>query len=268
MLGMSRAVAIAALLTLAVGAAQQPQTGAIAGTVADRSGGVLPGVVITVTGPSVAKGVTNARGEYRIDNLLPGEYRLEASLPGFRSGGATVTVSAGATTKSDVGLRLGLLSTIHYALPQDGISGAVREADVIAHIRLTGIARTRLLNDSMIVTDHDSTVLAVVKADAPSIVPGASLRFAQDNAGEWSEPGYRDRGLEMPYRPGDSFLAFLRRNKDSSLGESWGEWYMWPVKQGFVVIESVNPLPAGLRSAMPIDEALAALRKLLAAKNP
>ena len=259
---------LAAFIAASLTSAQQPQTGAIAGTITDTSGGGLPGVTITLVGPKSGKAVTSATGEYRIDDLIVGEYRVEATLPGFRKGVATVTVQQGVTTKADIALRLGLLSIVDYIMPKDGVQGAVREAAVVAQIRLTGIARTRLAEgESLIVTDHDSTVLTVVKADAPGIVPGSALRFGQNNAGLWVEEGYRAVGLERPYSPGDSFVAFLMRDKDSSLREFRGEWYMWPVKQGFVVIETPGPL-SGLRSPMPVDEALAALRKLLGAKNP
>jgi hypothetical protein len=256
-------IAVVVLVGLAAGVSgHQSATGAIAGTVTDASGGVLPGVTIAVTGPSATKGVTNARGEYRFDNLSPGEYRLEATLPGFRPGRATLAVSAGVTTKHDVALRLGLLYIVDYVMPRDGVPGALREADVVAQIRLNRPVGVRVVNDAIIVTDHEATVVSVVKTDQPGIVPGASMRFAQEGAGTWVEDGYRAMGAEKPYGPGDSFVAFLRRNKDSTLTEYRGEAFMWPVKQGFV-IPVYSAGASGLRAHMPVDEALAALRKLL-----
>ncbi len=249
--------------------AQQVQTGAIAGVVTDASGGVLPGVTITLTGARSDKTVSNARGEYRFEKVATGEYRIEATLPGFRRGVAAVRVIEGATAKVDLLLRLGFLSIVDYVMPADGVRGAVKEADVIAEIRVTGRSRTRLSDGgSLIVTDHDATVIKVVKADNGNVVPGSAIQFGQENAGEWVEDGYRAQGMEQLYRPGDSYLAFLRRNKDSTLSEFRGHWFMWPVKQGFTMIESPNLASFGLRSPMPVDEALAALRKLLAAKNP
>jgi hypothetical protein len=268
MLELTRTISLVLLSVLATGA-QQPHTGAIAGTVTDTSGGVLPGVTLTLTGPRSDKTVSNARGEYRFENVPIGEYRIEAILPGFRRSVATVTLTEGATTKTDIVLRLGLLSIVDYVMPKDGVQGAVREADVVAQIRVTGTAPTRLASgESRIVTDHDAVVVSVVKADTPNLVPGSPLRFGQDNAGEWFEEGYRARGMEVPYRPGDSILAFLMRNKDATLSEFRGQWYMWPVKQGFVVIDAPNLSSFGLRSPMPVDEALSALRKLLIPKNP
>jgi hypothetical protein len=259
----------AVLLSVLVASAQQTQTGAIVGTVMDRSGGVLPGVTVKLAGPSVAKGITNARGEYRFDNLTPGEYRIEATLVGFRTGSATLTVSAGVATKSDVALRLGLLSIVDYVFPAGGVPAALREADVVAYIRLTRAVGVRVVNDAVIVTDHDVTVLSVVKADNPGIASGSSIRFAQDNSGRWAEDGYQAIGIERPYEPGESFVAFLMRHKDASLGEFRGAGYMWPVKQGFVIpLNPAGSLPPGLGPQMPLDECLTALRRLLTAKNP
>ena len=259
---------LVATLCATLSSAHQAQTGAIAGTVTDSSGGALPGVTITLVGPKSGKAVTNARGEYRIDDLIVGEYRVEATLPGFRKALATVAVKEGATTKADIPLRLGLFSIVDYAMPA-GVAEAIRESDVVAYVRLTVAAGVRIVNDAMIVTDHDATIESVVKADAASIVAGGSLRFAQDSAGQWVEPGYKATGWEAPYAPGDAFVAFLKRNRDETLGEYRGNAYMWRVKQGFVIpVNPVGPLPPGLRSSMPVDEALATLRKLLTAKDP
>jgi hypothetical protein len=271
MLGLSRTLAIVAL-SAALWSAQQPQTGAIAGRVTDPFGGVLPGVTVTVTGPGAPrKVVTSRNGDYTADNLPAGSYRIEMYLPGFRRAVTeSVRVENSKSTTHDVTLRLGLLSIVDYMFPADGVPGALREADVVVHVRLTRSVGVRVVNDILIVTDHDATVLGVVKADDAGIASGSSIRFAQDNSGRWAEDGYQAVGIERPYEPGESFVAFLMRQKDASLGEFRGAGYMWPVKQGFVIV--ANPaggtLPAALRTTMPLDQCLAALRKLLAAKNP
>jgi hypothetical protein len=260
---MLQVAAIVAALT----SAQQIQTGAIAGKVMDTSGAVLPGVTITFTGPTTGKAVSRAGGDYRIDNLTPGQYRLDIAAVGFRGTKVDVSVEAGRTASVNTSLRLGVFTLVDYVMPA-GVAEAIRESDVVAYVRLTVVAGVRIVNDAMIVTDHDATIESVVKADASSIVAGSSLRFAQDSAGQWVEPGYRATGWEAPYQPGDAFVVFLKRNGDKTLGEYRGNAYMWRVKQGFVIpVNPVGPLPPGLRSPMPVDEALAALRKL-APKNP
>src|SRR5262249_50694216 len=55
--------------------------------VVDASQGVMPGVTITATSPSLIRGAltvaTEADGTYRIVNLPPGTYSLSAELQGF-----------------------------------------------------------------------------------------------------------------------------------------------------------------------------------------
>ena len=71
------------LLTTAVAYAQAGATAQISGTVKDTSGGVLPGVDVTVT--QTATGLTRSAvsdegGNYTLTILPIGPYRLEAKL--------------------------------------------------------------------------------------------------------------------------------------------------------------------------------------------
>src|SRR5918996_6239983 len=90
---MTRALctARAALLTLAcvvfptVSFAQS----AIAGTVKDASGGVLPGVMVEASSPVLIEKVrsvtTNEQGQFTIVDLRPGVYSVKFTLPGFNT---------------------------------------------------------------------------------------------------------------------------------------------------------------------------------------
>jgi hypothetical protein len=63
-------------------------TGSINGRVADSSGGVLPGVTVTVNSSSlmgVQSRVTDASGNYRFPALPPGTYTVTFELPGFNT---------------------------------------------------------------------------------------------------------------------------------------------------------------------------------------
>jgi hypothetical protein len=93
-------------LTLApVPATAQQQLSAIQGTIMDQTGGVLPGVSVTVTNLDTGiprTTVSNQTGVYRVQSLDPGRYRVVADLEGFRtaerrevilSGGATLGVN-------------------------------------------------------------------------------------------------------------------------------------------------------------------------------
>src|SRR5262245_53209507 len=74
------------LLGVARHAAAQRTTGGITGKVTDESGGVLPGVTVTLSGAGVAgqpSVVTTETGAYRFPLLPPGSYTLEYALQGF-----------------------------------------------------------------------------------------------------------------------------------------------------------------------------------------
>src|SRR6266487_5255482 len=90
--GLKLVVAVLAACLLASSAFAQgggaSTTGSINGKVADSSGGVLPGVTVTVTSPSlmgVQSSVTDTGGNYRFPALPPGTYTVQFELPGFNT---------------------------------------------------------------------------------------------------------------------------------------------------------------------------------------
>src|ERR1044072_6793174 len=61
-------------------------TGAINGKVSDATGGIMPGVTITISSPSmqgVRTATTDADGAYRFPAIPPGEYKITYELEGF-----------------------------------------------------------------------------------------------------------------------------------------------------------------------------------------
>src|SRR3989442_363656 len=61
-------------------------TGAINGKVTDATGGVMPGVTVTIASESmqgVRTAVTNEEGTYRFPAIPPGEYKITYELAGF-----------------------------------------------------------------------------------------------------------------------------------------------------------------------------------------
>ena len=82
----SRAIALALALVAFLPAAAYAQA-AVAGTVTDSSGAVLPGVTVEAASPAliekVRTAVTDGEGRYRIENLRPGAYSVTFTLPGF-----------------------------------------------------------------------------------------------------------------------------------------------------------------------------------------
>src|SRR5262245_40457440 len=88
-------------------------TAQISGRVRDQSGGVLPGVTVTVTQTQtgvVRSGVTDDTGSYVLPNLPLGPYRLDVALSGFRSFVQTgIVLQVNASPVIDVALQLGQL---------------------------------------------------------------------------------------------------------------------------------------------------------------
>src|SRR5947208_7002266 len=79
--------AFAALISLTVFPSQARAQSAIAGTVKDPTGAVLPGVTVEASSDALIEKtrsvVTNGQGQFTIVDLRPGVYSLSFSLPGF-----------------------------------------------------------------------------------------------------------------------------------------------------------------------------------------
>jgi TonB family protein len=75
----------AATFTAAAFHAEQDRSARLGGTIYDGSGGVLPGVEVTLAGADGAKATatTDAAGKFQFPATAGGKYVLEASLPGF-----------------------------------------------------------------------------------------------------------------------------------------------------------------------------------------
>lgn len=105
-------------LSLAAPAFAQSQAvnGTIEGTVSDSSGGVLPGVTVTITNTDTGAEravVTNEKGLYRAPLLQLGNYRVIAELQGFKKFEQSgVTLSAGQTAVVNVMLGVGQVTEV------------------------------------------------------------------------------------------------------------------------------------------------------------
>ena len=105
--------ALLAMVLFAWPAGAQEQRGSIEGVVKDTSGGVLPGVTVTVTGGSGVKldTSTDSEGVYRFPSLAPGVYKVSVSLTGFKPGTVdSIQVGLGQIKKADFGLSVGGLA--------------------------------------------------------------------------------------------------------------------------------------------------------------
>lgn len=102
---------MALLLTASAAAAQ---TGSVAGTVRDETGGVLPGASVELRGGSGAARVTvtGAWGDYRFEGVAPGPYRVVFSLLNFGGSRRDTRVTDRVSARVDVVLHLALSAEI------------------------------------------------------------------------------------------------------------------------------------------------------------
>src|SRR5690348_11294049 len=86
--GMFRIFAVPFLLLLASIPAFS-QTGAITGKATDGTGGLIPGVEVSISSPAMIGGArsapTDETGGYRFTLLPPGVYRVSFALSGFKT---------------------------------------------------------------------------------------------------------------------------------------------------------------------------------------
>jgi hypothetical protein len=85
--------------------------GSVVGTVKDQSGGVVPGVTVTVTNTQTGQtreGISDAAGNYSIPNVLEGTYDLSVTMTGFRNHVEKgIVVSINTVRRADVTLQVG-----------------------------------------------------------------------------------------------------------------------------------------------------------------
>jgi beta-lactamase regulating signal transducer with metallopeptidase domain len=99
-----------AVAEIAAGAQQAPAT--LSGTVRDASGGVLPGVELSLTdleGGIRYSRVTDGAGRYRFPDLPPSRYQLVASLAGFATITTVETLTAGQDFQRALDMRIGVV---------------------------------------------------------------------------------------------------------------------------------------------------------------
>jgi hypothetical protein len=121
--------AVAVLLTAATLRAQE-QTGVLQGRAVDSSGGLLPGVTVTVSGPTILGGgrstTTSDQGTYRIPAIPIGLYTVTFELSGFQTAAfKDIRVQAGATFTVDAQLGVG---TVQETVTVSGASPVIDTA--------------------------------------------------------------------------------------------------------------------------------------------
>ena len=142
---------LAALLLLIVASASPVfaqggagSTGSIQGEVTDESGGVLPGVTVTVTGTSMMGSrtdTTNGQGIYRFAGLPAGTYTLKFDLAGFAP-----------ATKDNVRIGIGVTAKVPVKMGVKALSDEVTVTSEAPPIDVE--ANGRVLADLLDLVDH------------------------------------------------------------------------------------------------------------------
>jgi hypothetical protein len=104
----------AGILALTAGAANAQAIGSIFGKVTDPSGGVLPGVTVTVTGPTLQQpltATTTETGAYQFPSVPIGTFTVTFELSGFRKAARqNVIIDSGFNAQIDMKLAIGQVS--------------------------------------------------------------------------------------------------------------------------------------------------------------
>jgi hypothetical protein len=183
-------------------AASAQVNGAVAGTVRDVSGAVLPGVTVEAASPAliekVRTAVSDGGGVYRIEDLRPGVYTITFSLPGF------------ATFK-----REGLELTSNFTA---AVSAEMKVGELAETITVTGESpivdvqsarRQTTLNNDVIraiptVRNYNSMVLLVpgVVTNANDVATGPLINQFPIHGGRANESRLTIDGLNVGNPPG------------------------------------------------------------------
>ena len=179
--------------------------GAIAGTVTDASGAVLPGVTVTLTSAQGTLGgsrevLTDERGAYQFLRLVPGTYSVKAALQGFRPFTQEgIIVNSDQTARADARLEIGTL--------EEGIvvSGEAPLLDTSSALKQTVITQEVLesLPNRM---DVWSITRVIPSITVSKVDVGGSESFLQSGVtvrGTDNEGGYYIDGMDVSSLDGE-----------------------------------------------------------------
>ena len=165
-------LALAFVATGAATVAAQDFRGGIRGTITDATGGILPGVTVTVTNTETKIAqtvVTDEKGLFEVLYLNPGPYTVTAELSGFRS-----------SVHTNQQVRVGDVARLDISLATGGVQESVQvSADVPLLNTTTGISGTTI--DSKQIAElplGDGTAYMLTRL-APGIVDSSDLHFAR-----------------------------------------------------------------------------------------
>src|SRR5688572_19924784 len=181
---------------------QVSDRGRITGRVTDATGGVLPGVRLTLTADEVNRSVvTDTDGSYAFDGLVPDvAHTIQAELAGFMTARfAGLLVTEGETTRVDLSLKLS--SCLERGPPLYGIPPPLDQllaAEAVAHVRIAeGSYKAQIGgvdSDCPLYTHHATATI---------------LQVSTSSRGAWRSGTTIDVYYDHSLTAGSEYVAFL-----------------------------------------------------------
>jgi hypothetical protein len=163
---------LAALLALAGPASAQDFRGGIRGTITDSTGGVLPGVTVTITNADTKVAqtvVTDGKGLFEVLYLNGGTYTVSAELQGFKT-----------VVRANNQVSIGDVLKVDFTMSAGGVQETVQvTAETPALNTTTGVTGTTI--DSKQIAElplGDGTAYMLTRL-APGIMDSSDLHFAR-----------------------------------------------------------------------------------------
>src|SRR5438552_3455066 len=156
------------LLVAAGPLSAQPTTASIIGKVADDTGAVLPGVMVTATSPSLqvpqVVALTDSKGEYRLTRLPIGTYSVRYELTGFQT-----------IERTEVRLTVGFISTLDVVLNISALSESVTVSGASPVVDVASATpRTEFRRETLEELPTTRNGILSVLIQSPGVRPNAS----------------------------------------------------------------------------------------------
>ena len=208
----------ALFLVVGIAAAAAPasaqNTAAFTGTVVDDTGGVLPGITVTLSGEALIGGpfvaVTGGDGIYRHGNLPGGLYELLFELPGFRTVVRdNLRLTVGFTAEIDVTMEVGAVEETITVSGEAPVVDIQQTATSIAVTRelIEAVPRGRGLMDAYIMTP------GVITAGAPAVGDSNMVsRRSIINYGVRGQPKLMVEGINITTGPDANSGVYVSNN--------------------------------------------------------
>ena len=197
---------LVALFMPALALAQSSTSATIFGVVKDSTGGTLPGVTVTVTGPALqvpqVEVVSEADGSYRVSDLPAGTYNISYTLSGFTTVvRSEVRITTGFQARLDVSMSVG---SVQETITVSGESPIVDVASTS-----TGATITRELVDNVPRTKEFGALLTMTPGATASGAPdvgGSQLtgRYQVDSFGIAQQPKLSVEGINITTGSGNN----------------------------------------------------------------